>query len=399
MIKKGLCVILGALLIFSGIFAFNISALNTMSSSTDEDVLKITSKSAVLMEPLTGTIIYEKNSHERLRPASVTKIMTLLLIYEAVNSGSIHWDDEVTVSENASGMGGSQVYLDTNEIQTVATLTKCIAVASANDASVAMAEYIAGTEEGFVQMMNEKAKALGMVDTNFENSSGLDSDNHYTSAYDIALMSRELTVKYPKIHEYTTIWMDTITHNTKRGSEEFGLTNTNKLLQWYEGATGLKTGSTSLAKYCLSGTATRNNLDLIAVVMAAPDFKIRFQEVMKMLDYGFAVCKKYEDKIVNHPFGRMKVKKGVLRDVNAIAKEDFNYIILDSKYDVKKIERNIHLPEFVDAPIDKGQKLGEIIYTYEDEEIGRVDLIAKEDVKRAKMYFYLMESYKAYFRR
>ena len=215
------------------------------------------------------------------------KIMTLLLIYEAEADGRINWDDEVVVSEHAASMGGSQVYLETGEIQTVGTMTKCIAVASANDGAVAMAEHIAGSEEAFIEMMNQKAKELGMEETHFENASGLDSDNHVTSAYDIAVMSKELTTKYPKVFELTSIWMDSIIHHTARGDEEFGLTNTNKLIPWYEGATGLKTGSTSKALYCLSGTATRNGLDLIAVVMAAPDYKTRFHEVMKMFRLRF----------------------------------------------------------------------------------------------------------------
>lgn len=397
MIKRGIIVIFGVLILFSGVFALNISAINTLSQNKEGDILKLTSKSAILMEPITGTIIYEKNSHEKLRPASITKIMTLLLIYDALDTGKISWDDEVTVSENASGMGGSQVYLETNEVQTVGTLTKCIAVASANDGAVAMAEYVGGSEEYFVQLMNERAKGLGMKDTNFENSSGLDSDNHYTSAYDIALMSRELITKYPQIYELTTIWMDTIIHNTARGSEEFGLTNTNKLLQWYKGTTGLKTGSTSLAKYCLSATANRNNLELIAVVMAAPDFKVRFKEAMVMFDHGFSICKKYEDKITNQDLDKVLVKKGTAKDCTVIAKEDFNYIMMDSKYDEGKITKEIILPEYIEAPISKDQKIGDIVYTYDGKEIGKVDLIAKDDIEKGKFSFYLKTIFNKHF--
>lgn len=386
MIKRVIIVVFGVLILFSGIFAFNISALNTLSQSPNVDSLKLTSQSAILMEPTTGTIIYEKNSHERLRPASVTKIMTLLLIYDAVAAGKISWEDEVTISENASGMGGSQVYLETNEKQTIATLTKCVAVASANDGAVAMAECVGGSEVGFVSMMNARAESLGMVDTHFENASGLDADNHYTSAYDIALMARELTTKYPDIFDLTTIWMDTIVHNTKRGAEEFGLTNTNKLLQWYEGATGLKTGSTGLAKYCLAGTATRNNLDLIAVVMAAPDYKVRFQEVMKMFDFGFAVCKKYEDPIGQEIMGQIPVKKGVSDGAEVIAKEDFNYLLMD--IDASKIEKSMVLPEYCEAPIQANQKVGDMVYTYEGKEIGRVDLIIVNPIDKAKFDYY-----------
>lgn len=398
MIKRGIIIIFSMLIILSGIFALNISAINTLSQATKDDVLKLSAPSAILMEPITGTIIYEKNSHERLKPASVTKIMTLLLIYDAVAAGKIGWEDEVVVSENASGMGGSQVYLETNEIQTAETLTKCIAVASANDAAVAMAEYVGGTEESFVQMMNNRAKDLNMHDTNFENPSGLDSDNHYTSAYDIALMSRELTQKYPEIFNLSTIWMDTIIHNTARGSEEFGLTNTNKLLQWYEGATGLKTGSTSLAKYCLAGTATRNNLDLIAVVMAAPDYKVRFQEVMKMFDYGFSMCKKYKDPVANQEFGKINIRKGVLEEANVIAKDDFNYIIMDPNYNTEKITKEVILPEYVEAPLEANQKVGDLVYLYDGQEIGRIDLGICDSIDKAKFGHYLKRTFGNYFR-
>lgn len=386
MIKRLVIVVFGVLILFSGIFAHNISALNALSQATKEDSLNLTSQSAILMETTTGTIIYEKNSHERLRPASVTKIMTLLLVYDAIAAGKISWEDEVTVSEHAASMGGSQVYLEANEKQSVATLTKCIAVASANDGAVAMSEVIGGSETGFADMMNKRAESLGMVDTNFENASGLDSDNHYTSAYDIALMARELTTKYPQVFDLTTIWMDTITHNTKRGAEEFGLTNTNKLLQWYEGATGLKTGSTGLAKYCLAGTATRNNLDLIAVVMAAPDYKVRFQEVMKMFDYGFAVCKKYEDPIGQQMIGKMVIKKGICKEAEVIAKEDFNYLMMD--IDASKIEKSIDMPEFLEAPIQANQKVGDMVYSYEGKELGRVELIIIDPISKAKFDFY-----------
>lgn len=399
MIKRGIIIIFSVLILLSGIFALNISAINTLSQAAEDDVLKLSAPSAILMEPLTGTIIYEKNSHERLKPASVTKIMTLLLIYDALLSGKINWEDEVVISENASSMGGSQVYLETNEVQTVGTLTKCIAVASANDAAVAMSEHVGGSEEGFVRMMNERAKGLDMVDTNFENSSGLDSENHYSSAYDIALMSRELTLKYPEIFELSTIWMDTIIHNTARGSEEFGLTNTNKLLQWYDGATGLKTGSTSLAKYCLAGTATRNNLDLIAVVMAAPDYKVRFKEVMSMFDYGFAMCKKYHDPVANQECGTINIRRGVLDMSKVVAKEDFNYVIMDSNYNTDKINKQIVLPEYVEAPIEINQKVGDLVYTYDGEEIGKVDLIICEDVNKAKFGHYLKNVFETYFRK
>lgn len=246
--------------------------------------LGVTAKAAVLMEADTGTIIYEKNATEQLSPASITKIMTLILIFDAIESGQITLQDEVTTSAYAKSMGGSQVFLEEGEKQTVETLIKCIVVASGNDASVAMAEYICGSETEFVRQMNERAAGLGMTETHFEDCCGLtESATHLTSAKDVALMSRELITRYPQIHAYSSIWMENIIHVTEKGSSEFGLANTNKLLKQYEYCNGLKTGSTSIAKYCLSATATKDGISLIAVVMAAPDYKVRFSEAKAML--------------------------------------------------------------------------------------------------------------------
>lgn len=246
--------------------------------------LGITAKAAILMEADTGTVIYEKNATERLSPASITKVMTLILIFDAIESGQITLQDEVTTSAYAKSMGGSQVFLEEGEKQTVETLIKCIVVASGNDASVAMAEYICGSEAEFVNRMNERAAGLGMTETHFEDCCGLtESATHLTSAKDVALMSRELITKYPQIHDYSSIWMENIVHVTEKGSSEFGLANTNKLLKQYEYCNGLKTGSTSIAKYCLSATAIKDGISLIAVVMAAPDYKVRFSEAKAML--------------------------------------------------------------------------------------------------------------------
>ena len=257
--------------------------------------LGITAQACVLMEADTGQIIYEKNSTQRLSPASITKIMTLILIFEALEDGKITLQDEVTTSAYAKSMGGSQVFLEEGEKQTVETLIKCIVVASGNDASVAMAEYICGSEQEFVRQMNEKAAQLGMEDTHFTDCCGLtDSQDHYTSAKDVAVMSRELSVKYPQIHNYSSIWMEDITHVTSQGTSTFTLANTNKLLRQYEGCNGLKTGSTSLAKYCLSATAVRDDIELIAVIMAAPDYKVRFSEAAALLNYGFSHCTLYK---------------------------------------------------------------------------------------------------------
>ncbi|MCI2000998.1 MAG: D-alanyl-D-alanine carboxypeptidase [Clostridia bacterium] len=345
------------------------------------DTLNISSQSAVLMEQSTGKVLYEKNSHESLPPASITKIMTLLLIYEAQKAGKFSWDDMVTVSEHAASMGGSQVFLEPNEQQTAATMTKCIAIASANDAAVAMAEFIGGSEEGFVKMMNDKAAELGMKDTTFKNACGLDTDGHVSSAYDIALMSRELMKNFPEIQKYTTTWMDTITHKTSKGESEFGLTNTNKLIKWYSGATGLKTGSTGKAKYCLSGTAQKDGMNLIAVVMAAPDNKSRFQEVMKMLNYGFAgyevknVAKKGGDA------GDITVTKGKLEKVPIETADDVS--VLMKKGSDKKITEDRYIKDSLQAPFNKGENAGEVVYMLDGKEVGRTEIVTSEGVEKA----------------
>ena len=250
----------------------------------------ITAPHGVLMEASTGTVLYEKEKDTKVKPASITKIMTLILIFDELEKGSLHMEDPVVTSAYAKSMGGSQVFLEEGEKQTVETLIKCIVIASGNDASVAMAEHIAGSEGEFVRRMNERAAGLGMENTHFEDCCGLtESDNHYTSAYDVALMSRELVTRYPKILEYSSVWMDTITHVTDKGSSEFGLTNTNKLIRSYDGCVGLKTGSTSAAKYCVSAVAQRNGITLISVVMTAPDYKVRFQDAAAMLNLGGSV--------------------------------------------------------------------------------------------------------------
>ncbi len=358
--------------------------------------LDLKTPSAVLMEGSTGTIIYEKNKDERLRPASITKIMTLLLIFEALEAGQIKLTDDVTVSEHAASMGGSQVYLEPYEVQTVETMIKCISIASANDASTAMAEFIAGSEEEFVARMNQKAKDLGMKNTNFVNCCGLDTDNHYSSAYDIALMSRELITKYPEISKYATIWMDTIIHKTRKGESEFGLTNTNKLVRFYEGATGLKTGSTGLAKYCLSATARKNNMDLIAVIMAAPDTKTRFAEATKLLNYGFANYSIYRDDNSDIQISPVQVVKGVADQVQGKAANEFSYLCTKGKSS-ENIRKEVVLLEEVPAPIAKNDKIGEIVYYYENDKIGTVDILAIEAVDQAGFKDCFVKVLKRYF--
>lgn len=389
--KRIFCYLLSLALFIGGTFNVYVHA-----EEEPKDKLELTAKSAILMEPTTGKILYEKNSHERLRPASITKIMTLLLMYEAIENGKIGWEDEVVVSEHASSFGGSTIFLETNEVQPVKELAKGIAVASGNDAAVAMAEHIAGTEGEFVNMMNAKAKELGMKDTNFVNACGLDADGHLTSAYDIAIMSKELTTKYPQVYDLTKIWMDKIVHQRKDGEEISELTSTNKLLKWYpEYATGLKTGSTSLAKYCLSGTANKDGLNLIAVVMATPNHKERFREVMKMLDYGFANCKMYKDSIKDKTLANVPVKKGELDSIDCVGAKDFS-CILDSK-EQQEITNDIQVEEFVEAPIATGDKIGEIVYKCGEKEVGRVDLVAANEVPKATLKFYLGKIFKMFF--
>ena len=357
--------------------------------------LELASKSALLMDAATGTILYEKNSHEAMPPASVTKVMTLLLIYEGEEAGQFAWSDSVQVSEHAASMGGSQVFLEPGETQTAADMAKCIAIASANDAAVAMAEFVAGSEEAFVERMNQKAEELGMKDTHFENACGLDADGHETSAHDIALMSRELMTRFPEVRDYTTTWQDTIVHKTRKGESEFGLTNTNKLIKWYEGATGLKTGSTGKALYCLSGTAERNGLHLIAVVMAAPDFKVRFQETMKLLDYGFANYSAEKGLPAGEKMAEIPVTKGMADTVCAIVKEEISFLL--KKDGGKDWETTVETLPVLHAPVQKGEKVGEVVYLINGAEVGRTDLIAAEKVEKADIGTMLERMLKIWF--
>lgn len=365
-------------------------------ATTVDAQINISSPSAVLIEGSTGTVIFEKDKDERLKPASVTKIMTLLLIFEALDSGQIKLMDEVSVSEHAASMGGSQVFLEPYETQNVDTMIRCISIASANDASVAMAEYIAGSEEEFVARMNERAKELGMNNTNFVNCCGLDVDNHYTTAYDIALMSRELITRFPEISNYSTVWMDTFVHTTRKGRTEFGLTNTNKLIKSYNGITGLKTGSTSLAKYCLSATARRNNMDLIAVIMAAPDTKTRFQEAAKLLNYGFANYSVFVDQHQELTVEPVRVVKGVADTVQGKPGGEFSYLCSKGK-NPADIKKEVILFEEVKAPVAPNDKIGEIVYSYGEEKIGSVDILASEAIKKAGYKDCFIKALKRYF--
>ena len=353
-----------------------------VSAEETASAVSVEAPEYVMMEPETGTVILEKDKDVPRSPASVTKVMTLLLIFEEIEKGNLKLDDTVITSAHAKSMGGSQVFLEEGETQTVETMIKCIVIASGNDASVAMAEHIAGNEPEFVNAMNKKAQALGMKNTHFVDCCGLtDSDDHYTTAYDIALMSRELIRKYPEILNYSSVWMDTITHNTRQGSKEFGLSNTNRLIRTYEGCVGLKTGSTSKAKFCVSAVAKRKGITLIAVVMAAPDSRTRVKDASMLFDYGFAKCSLYTDENPGK-LPDLKVIKGIKEKTTLTFGKTFRCLSTDgTTFD--KIKKKLILPNEVKAPVKKGQKAGELVYYQENRELGRIPVIYAENVKKA----------------
>ncbi len=355
---------------------------STVMAEEKNDPLSLATPEYVLMELETGTILLEKEKDTRRSPASVTKIMTLLLIFDHIEKGDLCLEDMVTTSAYAKSMGGSQVFLEEGESQSVETMIKCIVIASGNDASVAMAEHISGSEAEFVKEMNQKAAGLGMKNTHFEDCCGLtDSDDHYTTSYDIALMSRELIKKYPQILSYSSIWMDTIIHNTRQGSKEFGLSNTNRLIRSYQGCVGLKTGSTSKAKFCLSAVAERKGITLIAVVMASPDSKTRARDAASLLDYGFTRTSLYKD---DNPLKLpvLKVKNGVKKQVSLVYGNTFRYLSTDGSV-VEAPDKKLSLPSEAKAPLKKGDRAGELIYTWKGKEIGRIPVLYNESIKKA----------------
>lgn len=335
--------------------------------------LGLNAKSAILMEESTGNILYESNPDERLPIASVTKVMTMLLIMEAVDSGKISLDDMVTVSENAMSYGGSTMFLETGEQLTVNDMLKGIAVASANDGCVAMAEHLAGSESAFVDMMNEKAKELGMENTHFMNTNGLDEDDHYSSARDVAIMSREL-MKHETIFNYTSIWMDTL-----RGGK-FQLANTNKLIRFYDGANGLKTGSTSKALCCLSAAAKRNDMQLIAVVLGAPTSAERFASAKSLLDYGFANYAVNTQITAGDEVQKIAVEKGVDKEVGVVAGDSCSTLVKKGQED--NITKEIKIDETITAPIEAGQKIGTMTISRDGEVIADIDLNASSAVEK-----------------
>ena len=344
---------------------------NTTSVGTD---LNLECGGAVLIEQNSGRVLYDHNMHQKLRPASVTKVMSLLLIMEAIDSGRLSYTDKIPCTEEAAAMGGSQIWLDVREELTVDEMLKAICVVSANDCTVAMAEYLAGSQEAFVAQMNDKAKELGMNDTTFKNCHGIDEGGHETSAYDIALMSRELLTKHPDITKYTTIWMDSL----RDGKSE--LVNTNKLIRNYKGATGLKTGSTSIALYNLSASATRDDLSLIAVVMKAPTTKIRFAEAEKLLDYGFNNFQYSKFANEGDIIKTISVEKGVKDNIELAYENSAGALI--KKGESKNVEQTINIPDKISAPINKGDVIGNIVYTVDGNEISKVNIIANETVEK-----------------
>ena len=335
--------------------------------------LALSCASAVLMEKETGTLLYEQNSHEQLEPASVTKVMTLLLVMEALDSGRLSLEDTVTVSAFAAGMGGSQVYLEAGEQMSAAEMIKCVTVASANDCAVALAEHLAGSETAFVSQMNQRARELGMEDTTFLNCTGLPAQGHVTSAYDIALMSRELILNHPSIREYTTIWMDTIRDGA------FGLTNTNRLIRFYQGATGLKTGSTDGALYCMSATAERDGMELIAVVMKAPTTAQRFEDAKTLLDYGFANYA-LVDVYPDSPLAPIDVLLGTADQVQPQLARDCRLLV--RRGEESQITTQLELAQDVEAPVEQGQILGSLEIYVGEELRDTIPILSAQQVDR-----------------
>lgn len=357
--------------------------LEAVPVAAEGEILDLKAQSAILIDQKSGRVLYEENSENKSPPASITKIMSLILVFEAIENGTFTYDTMLTCSDTAAALGGSQIWLEPGETMSVHELLKAVCVVSANDATVMLAEAVAGSEESFVALMNEKAKSLGMNNTNFENCTGLDSENHFSSAFDVALMSAEL-LKHQKVTEYTTIWMD----NLRNGESE--LVNTNKLVRFYEGCTGLKTGTTSSAGYCLSASADRDGLSLIAVVMNGQTSKDRFAAAQKLLNYGFAHYKNVEIKAENVENICIKVKNGVENVITPKAANQLSALVKRS--DKGEIIPQIVVPEKVTAPIKKGDKIGEIVYSINGVEIGTIPLLSDKNIEKKTILncFYML---------
>lgn len=354
-------------------FLLALLVLVSLAAPAAAEELAVDAQACLLMEKTTGEVLYAVNEHEQLEPASVTKIMTLLLVMEAIDSGSLHYDDMVTASAYACSMGGSQIWLKENEQMTVGEMLKAVCVASANDASVALAEHIAGSAEAFVEKMNQRAAELGMEDTHFVNPTGLPAEGHVTSAYDIALMSRELILHHPDIRRFTTIWMDTLRDG------EFGLSNTNKLIRYYEGATGLKTGSTDSALYCLSATAEREGMELIAVILKSPTSTQRFESAKVLLNYGFAAYGLAE-VAPEEPLTAIPVRLGTAASVTVEMEGEEKLLVTKDKIGTMEVQTQLETE--LAAPVEKGQQVGTLTVTSGEEILAQLPLVAGETVER-----------------
>lgn len=388
---KFLCLVMSFLLIFTftatATEVADLSPLEAVPVMADGEALDLKANSAILIEQGTGRVLYEKDSSTKSAPASITKIMSLILVFEAIDNGALTYDTILTCSDSAAALGGSQIWLEPGETMSVHELLKAVCVVSANDATVMLAEAVAGSEESFVALMNDKAKELNMNNTNFVNCTGLDAENHYSCALDVALMSAEL-LKHKKVTEYTTIWMDSL----RNGESE--LVNTNKLVRFYEGCTGLKTGTTSGAGYCLSASAKRDGLSLIAVVMNGETSKDRFAAAQKLLNYGYAHYKNMEIVPSNEEFS-VKVNKGTVDSLKLTAEGTLYALV--KKSEKGEITSQVMLPDSVKAPIKKGDKIGEIVYSINDREIGIIELLSDKNIEKKTVFSSFVTLFRALF--
>ena len=388
---KFLCLVMSFLLIFTftatATDVADLSPLEAVPVMADGEALDLKAKSAILIEQGTGRVLYEKDSSTKSAPASITKIMSLILVFEAIDNGALTYDTILACSDSAAALGGSQIWLEPGETMSVHELLKAVCVVSANDATVMLAEAVAGSEESFVALMNDKAKELNMNNTNFVNCTGLDAENHYSCALDVALMSAEL-LKHEKVTEYTTIWMDSL----RNGESE--LVNTNKLVRFYEGCTGLKTGTTSGAGYCLSASAKRDGLSLIAVVMNGETSKDRFAAAQKLLNYGYAHYKNMEIVPSNEEFS-VKVNKGTVDSLKLTAEGTLYALV--KKSEKGEITSQVMLPDSVKAPIKKGDKIGEIVYSINDREIGIIELLSDKNIEKKTVFSSFVTLFRALF--
>ncbi len=362
---------------------FLVMLLSMFQYSVYAQEMSIDAKGAVLMDAGSGKFIIKQDAHERLYPASVTKIMTALIAMEAIEEGRISLQDEVIISRSAAGMGGSQIYMEPEETKTVEQLLKAVVIASGNDASVALAEHVSGTEEAFVQRMNQRAAELGMKNTSFINSHGLHDENHYISAYDVALMSREL-LKHDKIFDWTTTWMEDIEVGKEGRFTTFTMVNTNKLLRRFEGTDGIKTGSTDAAKYCLAATAQRDGMRLIAVLLGSPTSEIRFREAERLLNSGFANYSSVKIAAAEDIIKRLRIAKGKDMWINIVPAEDVKALVLKGQED--SLKKEIVLPSSIIAPVSKGEKVGELIVSQKGETLSTVDLVTESPVEKAGLF-------------